>query len=143
MGLTGFRTDDGRSDGSDPQRRLVEAGTAYRPGVLTDLLLEPGRAYFLQSGALEPHAVTLEMIRPIDPATAHSGDAMPGASQIWTLTPGTETLLRPGKYQTLTTTSTEILQLERVAVDWIQTFTFHTEAAIALANAFGVKSEFE
>ena len=32
---------------------------------------------------------------------------------------------------------------ERVAVDWIQTFTFHTEAAVALANAFGVKSEFE
>ena len=33
--------------------------------------------------------------------------------------------------------------LKRVAFNWIQTFNFHTEAAIALANAFGVKSGFE
>ncbi len=34
-------------------------------------------------------------------------------------------------------------RLERVAFDWIRAFTLHPEAAIALANAFGVKSEFE
>ena len=34
-------------------------------------------------------------------------------------------------------------KLERVAFDQIRTFTLHPEAAIALANAFGVQGEFE
>ena len=33
--------------------------------------------------------------------------------------------------------------LERIAFDQIRTFTLHPEAAIALANAFGVQGEFE
>ena len=32
--------------------------------------------------------------------------------------------------------------LEHVAVKWIRVFTLHPEAAIALANAFGVQGEF-
>lgn len=112
LGLTGFRTGDGRSDGSDPQRRLVQDGSAYRPGVLNDLLLEQGRAYLIQSGALEPHSVTLDLIRPLDATAALPADAMPGNDTPWNLTPGTETLLRPGGSRTLSTTSTTPLRIE-------------------------------
>ena len=118
LGLTGFRTANGRSDGSDPQQRLVEDGSAYRPGTLDDLLLEQGRAYFLQEAAAEPRAVRLDLIRPLDPATARSGDAMPGSTDTspWVIGPGAETLLRPGDDRSLSLSSptTEPLVLQAI-----------------------------
>lgn len=118
LGLTGFRTANGRSDGSDPQQRLVEDGSAYRPGTLDDLLLEQGRAYFLQEGAAEPRAVRLDLIRPLDPANARSGDAMPGRTDAdpWVIGPGAETLLRPSDYRSLSLSSlaTEPLLLQAI-----------------------------
>ena len=75
LGLTGFRTPTGRSDGSDPQQRLVQDGSAYRPGELTDLLLEQGHAYFVQQAAAQPRTVTLDLQQRLDPSTALTGDA--------------------------------------------------------------------
>lgn len=107
IGLTGFRTANGRSDGSDRQERLVQDGSAYRAGRLDDLLLEPGRAYFLQVAADAPRAVQLDLIQPLDPATALTDAAMPGQtdSAPWPLTPGAQALLRPGDFRTLALTT--------------------------------------
>ncbi|MEO8241478.1 MAG: hypothetical protein ABI832_04150 [bacterium] len=97
LGLTGFRTANGRSDASDPQVRLRADGSAYRPGVLDNLLLLPGHAYLIQTGVLAPRAVTLEMVQPIDPVQALTGEAMPGQSDDapLQLVPGLAVLLQP------------------------------------------------
>lgn len=78
IALTGFDTADGRSDGSDRQTRLLEAGSAYEAGVLDDLLLLPGHAYLIQVAGLEPRGVTLARTMPIDPAAALAGTAIGG-----------------------------------------------------------------
>jgi hypothetical protein len=109
IGLTGFRTANGRSDGSDPQERLVEDGSAYRAGQLDDLLLEQGHAYFLQQGAAEPRAVRLDLIQPLDPTTAATPDT-------WAMTPSAQILLRPADPETLTlaNSGTAPLRLEAI-----------------------------
>ena len=98
LGLTGFRTANGRSDGSDAQERLRADGSAYRAGVLDDLLLVQGHAYLLQEGAVAARGVTLTLLQPIDPATA----ATPAT---WGVAPGQQLLLAPGDKATIALTA--------------------------------------
>ena len=80
LGLTDFQTPNGRSDGSDPQVRLIADGSAYATGHMDDLFLVPGHAYLVQIAGLVPRGVTLTLDTPIDPASALTGDAIPGIS---------------------------------------------------------------
>lgn len=80
LGLTDFQTVTGRSDGSDPQVRLMADGSAYQTGHLDDLLLVPGHAYLIQIAGLIPRGVTLNLTMPIDPTAALTGNAIPGLS---------------------------------------------------------------
>jgi hypothetical protein len=73
IGLTGFETEDGRSDGSDRQERFLVAGSSTQVGRLEDLLHATGYAYLVQIAASEPRGVTFDLMTALDPAFALRG----------------------------------------------------------------------
>ena len=106
LGLTGFATATGRSDGSDPQERLSEAGSATQAGALEGLLLLPGHAYLMQIAATAPRGVHLQLMQSLDPALALTGAAIPGTmpEAPMRIAAGQDYLLRPDGPADLTVT---------------------------------------
>ena len=117
-----FRTEDGRSDGSDRLDEISRDGSPYVAGSFDDLLLEPGQSYFVQMIATEPRALILELVTPIDRATARDA----GSGGDVALAPGTSILFATGDRAELQVA----LQAEPVRLDVITAPGSRAEARI-------------